>query len=127
MSDLSCPPKPHVENVFAIADFAESECLRRADKNVSQFDIVRIIQRNSDGSSEEVLAERVDEAFAELSQRSRHCGPNDGRYPFELLNEGCLLQARPPLDAAPHPGFVYLYLLLATRHEYEDRAGAGRR
>jgi len=117
MSSLMKPPKPHAENIAAIADFAEIECLRRADGNVSMLDISRIIQRQGDGvdDGEESISSHVSDAFAELESRSQHCGPDDDRYPFEISDDGSLLQLREcQLEDAPYAA-AYFYLLLATR------------
>lgn len=111
MSDLKRPPKPHHENLAWIADFAEIECLRRADGSVSHVDIARIIERASDAVADEAIRTFVEEAFQELEMRSRHCGPDDGRYPFSIVSDGRVLELR---DDAPAPS-TYIYLLLSTR------------
>ena len=115
MTDLTNPPKPHIDNMAVIADFAELECLRRDDANVSITDIVRIIQREHDGLSDDAVFERVSEAFADLEDRGRHCGEVDGRYPFRVLDRGTMLQFERTSDATTAEPTTYLYLLLATR------------
>ena len=45
MSDLKTVPKPHVANKSHIADFAEIECLRKEDGNVSSLDIAHTSER----------------------------------------------------------------------------------
>lgn len=126
MSDLSIPPKPHIDNVAAIADFAELECLRRDDANVSVTDIARIIQREPDEITEDSAFERVVEAFGELENRIRHCGDDLGCYPFQLLDSGEVLQFKRPSKSTAKPSLTYLYLLLATRMNMtKDRSQGG--
>lgn len=114
MSDLQRPPKPHVANTVAIADFAEIECLRRADRNVSSLDIVRVMQRGADGGEADFIEACVEAAFSELANRAIHCG-SERQYPFDLLNEGALLQLRAPSSTDSNSARLYFYLLLATR------------
>jgi len=128
MSDLASVPKPHVENIGAIADFAELECLRRADGNVSAVDITRIMVRETEASSEEAVRQRVEEAFEELAARSRDCGSDDGRYPYEVAEGGTLVQVRPATEDvkdAVTPAMVYFYLLLATRMNMKTQRSQG--
>ncbi len=116
MNDLAKVPRAHPANVSRIADFAEIECLYRADGNVSVLDIVRIMMREDDSSSEDNVEQNVAEAFDELADRASHCGSDDGRYPYRVLPHGRLLQLRPrPGDSRVPSGKLYIYLLLATR------------
>lgn len=125
MSDLTRPPKPYPDNVAALADFAEIECLRRDDRNVSVLDIVRIIQRQHDERNDDVLFQAVNEAFEELHDRVRHCGVADGRYPFVVSNRGSLLEFRGnAADTVLDPS-VYIYLLLATRMNMKSERRQG--
>ena len=119
MSDLSAIPKAHVANKSQLADFVELGCLRRDDYNVSGLDVVRLLIRESEDSAtarvrqEDGVEQLVNEVFDELADRVTHSGPNDGRYPFELGDEGRLLQLRDDIERAQLRS--YLYLLLSTR------------
>ena len=126
MADLNSPPKPHPENIAAIADFTEIECLRRADRNVSVLDVVQNhAGAGDDHGGEDSATETVQQAFSELECRARHCGPVDGRYPFILANTKQLLQAQPRPADPPHLAHVYLYLLLATRMNMKSGRNQG--
>jgi hypothetical protein len=117
MSDLVRVPKPNLDNIVVVADFAEIECLRRDDLSVSTTDLTRIIQRQHDGASDEDVQQVVDEAFAELAERSRHCGKNN-RYPFHVSDSGTLVKWRHVRIRRKEIRVLattYLYLLLATR------------
>ena len=116
MSSFPKVPRPHIANVSAIADFAEIECLRRADRTVSVTDIARVMLRpgasDDPNSDDDFVLQRVADAFAEIEERIRCCGPDDGRYPYALRKKGTLLEFRGASGAAASP--TYLYLLLAT-------------
>ena len=120
MSNLMRPPKPHLDNVAKIADFAEIECLLRGDGSVSRLDIARIVQRRGDhaidaAATDDDVSRSVAEAFDELETRSRHCGPDDGRYPFVVRDKGKVLCLRDDRSDNAPPPTTYFYLLLATR------------
>ena len=53
------------------------------------------------------------DAFKELEERLRNCGPDDGRYPFSLDARGDVLRFRGL--GKRNIGLNYLYLLFATR------------
>jgi hypothetical protein len=128
MTDLTRVPKPHVENISAIADFAELDCLRRDDKSVSTMDLTRILVRETDASGEESVLRYVSEAFEELADRSSHCGPEDGRYPYKVIDRGTLLQVRSAVGKKheiDRPESLYFFLLLATQMNMKTRRRHG--
>lgn len=125
-------PTVHTENICEIADFAEMECLRRDDRNVSTTDISRFLTRNQgDEEVEGDAGEEADEqfvidAFAECQDRFSHCGHGQEAYPFELLNNGTLLQCR---DNGTN-GYralrtLYVFLLLSTRMDMKSAREQG--
>ena len=108
-----------LDELVQIADFAEIECLRRADFSVSTDDICRGLLTGTGESSERMISSsileeqiwsKVTDSFAEADLRTKHCG-RDGAYPFSVSEDGLRLEWHP--DALS--GNVYLYLLLATR------------
>jgi hypothetical protein len=112
------PPKLHIENLSKLADFAEIECLKRKDFNVSAVDISNIILRsdNADDLNEDrsdSANNSVIEAFEEIDVRKRACGANRSLYPFELCEQGTLVRYHGDRHEAPPT--LYLYLLLATQ------------
>lgn len=116
MSGIDKVPKLHLDNICRIADFAELECLRRADGNVSLLDIAQIIQRDADldiDSMSDNARELIQQAFNELSLRAEHCGDSRQSYPFSVIDGGELLQFHVVGDNVKVPP-IYLYLLLAT-------------
>lgn len=120
-------PKPHHANIMAIADFAELECLRRADGNVSVLDVSRIMDREgtdwSDGNgtgSEESVPAVVQTAFDDLADRIAHCGKNASAYPYRLRGNNTLLQFNRRSSRSKDSHMLYLYLLLATRMNMRD-------
>jgi len=125
MSDLKTVPKPHVANKSTIADFAEIECLRKEDGNVSSLDITRILLREAESIGDDAVRQIVDEAFQELTIRSEHCGA-DGRYPYEIRGNGGLLARRsgPAADKSP-ADLLYWYLLLSTQMNMKTNRNQG--
>lgn len=117
MSGLARVPKVHVANVSEIADFTELQCLRTKDGNVSTLDISRKMQREIDGSDDDSVALPIEDAFNECAARARDCGVEDGRYPYEVLAHGTLLQLRSPISLGTNErsALLYIFLLLATR------------
>ncbi|MCH7909200.1 MAG: hypothetical protein IIB38_06235 [Candidatus Hydrogenedentes bacterium] len=125
MSGVRTVPKARPENVSHIADFAEFECLRRDDGNVSVLDIERIMARGDDAEDRDDISDAhmqiVYEAFGELESRSMHCGRDGGRYPYEVNEPGSLLQFRRGDETeSAHPAYLYIFLLLATRKNMKD-------
>lgn len=127
MSSLATTPIVHVANISEIADFTELECLRTKDGNVSTLDISRAMQREIDGSDDDLVARPIDEAFDECAARCRHCGSEDGRYPYELLEHGTLLQLRSPINVGTdeRSALLYIFLLLATRMNMQTERSQG--
>ena len=107
-------PHPTSANRTAIADFAELECLSRADKQVSLVDITRILYRDADRLTEDTVRDHAGMAFDEIAERSQHCGLAGKNYPFRLNAAGTsmALKSRESMNRPPE---LYLYLLLATR------------
>lgn len=118
MSTFPKIPKPHIDNVSAIADFAEIYCLQQSDRNISITDVASAISLSRDEDEDDRIQLSVVDAFGELEERLQNCGENDGRYPFSISSRGELLQFKGigPADA----GLNYLYLLLATRLNMRD-------
>lgn len=122
MTHPSFAPAIHPDNICEIADFAELECLKRDDHNVSTTDISRILTRSSgdeedeSDAADEANEQFIIEAFAECQDRLLHCGHNQKAYPFEVLHSGTLLQAR---DSGKGKYIsqraLYVFLLLSTR------------
>lgn len=106
-------PRPHLDNVSAIADFAEIECLKQGDRNLSVTDVASAMQLPVDEDEDDEIHHSVTEAFKELEARLHNCGPDDGRYPFSLDSRGDVLRFRGL--GKRNIGLNYLYLLLATR------------
>lgn len=113
MAGIDVIPRADWENLTAIADFAELECLRRDDGNVSVLDVVRMIERESERKSQEVIAEIVQSAMDDLKDREKHVGTSGARYPFRLDESGNLVQFCG--ESGETDWAVYLFLLLATR------------
>lgn len=117
-------PRPHVDNVSAIADFAEIECLKQSDRNLSVIDVASAMQLAVDEDEDEGIHRSVTDAFKELEERLRNCGPDDGRYPFSLDPRGDVLRFRGLGEC--DIGLNYLYLLWATQLNMKsDRVHAG--
>ncbi len=106
-------PKPHLDNVSAIADYVEIECLKQRDGNLSILDVASAIQMPLDGVAEDDIHQSVTDAFAEVAERMNNCGADDGRYPFTLDSRGGLIRYRG--TGKRKIGMTYLYLLFATR------------
>lgn len=117
-------PIPHTDNVCKIADFAELECLKQRDHNLSIADVASAMGLPYGEDDEDRTHNSISEAFQELEQRLKHCGDADGRYPFCLNDRGDLLRFRG--IGSDGLGLNYLYLLLATRLNMRDeRVHAG--
>jgi hypothetical protein len=108
------------DDVEVLADFAELECLRCDDSNISMSDLSRALQRGADLNpklkkdvGDDFATNRAEEAFGELADRIRHCGDAADLYPFELSGDGTLIQLKPA--ARRGKDLFYLYLLFATR------------
>ena len=112
MTDLLRVPKLHVTNKSKIADFVEVNCLTKRDRNISMQDLSRLLHREYT-ERDETVERNVTEVFQELSDRVRHCGPDDGRYPFEVQQGGRLLSLRTRISKDRLRR--YLYLLFCTR------------
>ena len=123
MSDLVKVLKPHVANKSQVADFAELECLRCHDGNVSALDLTRMILRESDEFTEEFVEQYIDETFNELADRAAHSGVEDGRYPYRVDQTGRLLHLRGDVEKKQIQ--KYLYLLLATRMNMKTERNQG--
>ena len=94
---------------------------------MSATDITRILQREEGNSlSDETVYQLVCEAYAELESRSLHCGESGSRYPYELGDQGTLLQYQPSGLSDEVLANTYLYLVLATRMNMQtDRCQGG--
>ena len=115
MGTLVWAPKPHVANAAELADFAEIECLRRKDRNVSVQDLARILNRQDNSNSfDDASLQGINEAFRDLGTRASHCGGVDGRYPYTLNENETLVQFNPDGRAERH-WVLYIFLLLSTR------------
>lgn len=127
MSSLVTVPKAHVANISEIADFTELECLRTKDGNVSTLDISRMMQREVDASDDNEVAQPIAEAFDECTARCSDCGSEDGRYPYEVLEHGTLLQLRSPINVGTdeRSALLYIFLLLATRMNMQTQRSQG--
>ncbi|MBI4557567.1 MAG: hypothetical protein HY706_08290 [Candidatus Hydrogenedentes bacterium] len=131
MSDLLTVPAAHRDNISAIADFAEIECLRRNDWSVSINDIVHMIQREADANDIQFhtgIEQYVSDSFGDMELRFRHCGHDGSGYPFELSEDGTLLRMRSlGMPSYAPPVQLYLYLLLITRMDMRtDRVQGGK-
>lgn len=130
MSGVDTVPKARPENVSHIADFAEFQCLKCDDGNVSALDIGHIMARGADAEHRDdvsdALMQTVHEAFGELEARLVHCGQEDGRYPYEVKKPGTLLQFRGKGRSLDAPSaYLYIFLLLATRMNMRDDRSHG--
>ncbi len=115
MSDLKIAPTANSANQVRIADFAEIECLRHKDGNVSMLDIARIMGRGDEATDDDINTVVVD-AFNDLANRVTHCGKIDGRYPFQISKNGNLLSIRNWYSLDDRlSSLVYFFLLFATR------------
>jgi len=116
VTGIEQPPKPHLANLTHLADFAELECLRRGDGNVSIVDLVRIMEREDDGNRQtRDHYPLIQDAFAELQQRAAHCGSYGDVYPYRLLENGSTLEVVPHSKRRDPDWPVYYFLLFATR------------
>ena len=113
MAGFGTIPKPHAENLTEIGDFIEIECLRRADRNVSVLDVTRIIERESDRISQDVVMQLVRDSVGDLENRASHSGSAGAQYPFSFDTSGDLVQFTESADE--RDWCIYLFLLLATR------------
>jgi hypothetical protein len=93
-----------------LADFAELLTVQAADRSVSTQDIIEALSRL--GEEDETRYEQpVLDAFDELSQRSRHVGAGEARYPYKVEGEELRLRLRMGQSDA---SLLYFFLLLAT-------------
>jgi hypothetical protein len=111
------PPAPAaVEDRVFHADWLELRALLAADGNSSIEDLVREFRRGqtteSNDKGSQASQNAAEAAFAELIDRSNHCG---GAYPFDL-GRGFIQYA--PND---HSGAIYIFLLLL--HQFGKDAG----
>ena len=111
MKELLDTPTMHSDPT-EIADYAELQALKVADRTVSRQDIIEDLKRFEDDIDETYEAV-VDDALQELSMRQEHMGAyGESYYPYSV--DGDLLTARKPRKAKEH-GWLYIFLLLATR------------
>ena len=108
---LDTPPSPLTENLTAVADFVEADCLKRNDHTISQEDLVRILGKEYE-TNDERLREFSGEVFSELGQRSFHSGTGGIQYPYKVEKSGSMLRF---LKDCSNKHWTYLFLLMATR------------
>ena len=119
---LDTPPAPVSENLTAVADFVEADCLKRDDRTISQEDLVRILGKEYD-NKDEWLRDFSGEVFSELGLRKSHSGSSGIQYPYQVEKSGAMLRF---LKDGTDQHWTYLFLLMATRLNMKsDRDHAG--
>ena len=108
---LDTPPTPITENLTAVADFVEADCLKRDDYTISQEDLIRILGIEYE-ANDECLRDFSGEVFSELGQRSSHAGTRGTQYPYQVEKNGAMLRF---LKGRSNQHWTYLFLLMATR------------
>ncbi len=122
MRNLLRVPSPKIRDfIVEGADWVETNCFFRDDRNVAMDDLARALTV-AFGIKDQKAQELAEDVFEELADRIISCGigSEENAYPFSLNVRGNLLTLNNEYRSNRNYGSIYVFLLLVTRGDMDS-------